>query len=42
VMGVVSALSVQRSQRGDALFLKMTQGACAQALDHDSFALWQN
>jgi hypothetical protein len=42
LMGVVSALSVQRSLRGDALFLKMTQGACAQALDHDSFALWQD
>jgi aminoglycoside phosphotransferase (APT) family kinase protein len=38
--GVVSALSVQRSERGDALFLKMTRGACAQALDHDSFSYW--
>lgn len=42
MMGVVSALSVQRSERGDALFLKMTRGACAQALDHDSFAYWQD
>ena len=40
MMGVVSALSVQRSERGDALFLKMTRGACAQALDHDSFSYW--
>lgn len=40
VMGVVSALSVQRSERGDALFLKMTRGACAQALDHNSFRFW--
>jgi aminoglycoside phosphotransferase (APT) family kinase protein len=39
-MGVVSALSVQRSERGDALFLKMTRGACAQVLDHNSFAFW--
>ncbi|WLA51832.1 phosphotransferase [Bradyrhizobium elkanii] len=42
MMGVVSALSVQRSARGDALFLKMTRGACAQALDHDSFSYWQD
>jgi aminoglycoside phosphotransferase (APT) family kinase protein len=42
MMGVVSALSVQRSERGDALFLKMTRGACAQALDHDSFSYWQD
>ena len=41
-MGVVSALSVQRSERGDALFLKMTRGACAQVLDHNSFAFWLN
>ena len=38
MMGVFSALSVERTERGDALFLKMTRGACAQALDHDSFA----
>lgn len=41
-MGVVSALSVQRSERGDALFLKMTRGACAQVLDHNSFAFWED
>jgi hypothetical protein len=41
MMGVFSALSVERTERGDALFLKMTRGACAQALDHDSFAFWE-
>jgi hypothetical protein len=40
LMGVFSALSVERTERGDALFLKMTRGACAQALDHGSFDLW--
>lgn len=40
LMGVFSALSVERTERGDALFLKMTRGACAQAADHDSFARW--
>jgi hypothetical protein len=41
LMGVFSALSVQRTERGDALFLKMTRGACEQALHHHSFDLWQ-
>jgi aminoglycoside phosphotransferase (APT) family kinase protein len=41
LMGVFSALSVERTERGDALFLKMTRGACQQALDHQSFELWQ-
>ena len=41
LMGVFSALSVERTERGDALFLKMTRGACEQALDHQSFDLWQ-
>jgi Ecdysteroid kinase-like family len=40
LMGVFSALSVERTERGDALFLKMTRGACEQALDHQSFELW--
>ncbi len=40
LMGVFSALSVERTDRGDALFLKMTRSACQQAADHDSFALW--
>jgi aminoglycoside phosphotransferase (APT) family kinase protein len=41
LMGVFSALSVARTVRGDALFLKMTRGACEQAFDHQSFELWQ-
>ncbi|KAB7646424.1 aminoglycoside phosphotransferase family protein [Polymorphobacter fuscus] len=40
LMGVFSALSVERTPRADALFLKMTQGACEQAADHDSFGYW--
>jgi hypothetical protein len=41
LMGVFSVHSVARTERGDALFLKMTRGACEQALDHQSFRLWQ-
>lgn len=40
MMGVFSAMAVERTDRGDALFLKMTCGACAQALDHGAFELW--
>ena len=40
LMGVFSALSVERTERGDALFLKMTRGACEQALDLDTFSFW--
>jgi hypothetical protein len=40
LMGVFSALSVERTERGDALFLKMTRGACEQAADLGSFAFW--
>ncbi len=40
LMGVFSALSVERTERGDALFLKMTRGACSQALDHRTFDFW--
>lgn len=39
-MGVFSAMVVERTERGDALFLTMTRGACAQALDLDTFDLW--
>ena len=39
-MGVFSALSVERTERGDALFLKMTRGGCAQAADLDTFSFW--
>ena len=41
LMGVFSALAVERTERGDALFLKMTRGACQQAADHDSFGFWE-
>ncbi len=40
LMGVFSALSVERTDRADALFLKMTRGACQQAADHRSFDFW--
>jgi len=42
LMGVFSALAVERTDRGDALFLKMTRGACAQALDNNSFDFWED
>jgi hypothetical protein len=41
MMGVFSALSVERTDRGDQLFLKMARGACIQAIDHNSFAFWE-
>ncbi len=41
LMGVFSSMSVERTERGDALFLKMTRGACAQALDLGSFGFWE-
>lgn len=40
LMGVFSALSVERTPRADALFLRMTRGACEQAAEHDSFGFW--
>lgn len=40
LMGVFSAMAVERTERGDALFLKMTRGGCLQALDHKTFDLW--
>ncbi len=41
LMGVFSSMSVERTPRGDALFLKMTRGACAQALELGSFGFWE-
>ena len=41
LMGVFSALSVERTERGDALFLKMTRGACEQALDLQTLSFWE-
>ena len=40
LMGVFSAMAVERTDRGDALFLKMTRGGCLQALDHGTFEMW--
>ncbi len=40
IMGVISAISVEQTARGDALFVKMIQGACGQALDHQTLKLW--
>jgi len=40
LMGVFSAMAVERTERGDALFLTMTRGACLQALDHQTYSLW--
>lgn len=40
LMGVFSAMAVERTERGDALFLKMTRGGCLQALDHKTFDVW--
>ena len=40
LMGVFSAMAVERTERGDALFLKMTRGGCLQALDHGTFEVW--
>ncbi|HEY2658693.1 MAG TPA: phosphotransferase [Caulobacteraceae bacterium] len=39
-MGVFSAIAVERTKRGDALFLAMTRGACAQCLDHGAYGFW--
>jgi hypothetical protein len=33
---VFSAAFVERTARGDAMFLDMARGACQLALDHDS------
>lgn len=40
MLGVFSAMVVERTERGDALFLAMTRGGCLQALDNDTFSFW--
>lgn len=40
LLGVFSAMVVERTERGDALFLAMTRGGCLQALDNDTFSFW--
>jgi hypothetical protein len=42
LMGVFSAMQVERTERGDRLFLKMARGACAQAADLDTFSFWRD
>lgn len=38
--GLFSAMVVERTERGDALFLKMVRGGGFQALDHKTFDFW--
>lgn len=38
--GLFSAMVVERTERGDALFLKMVRGGALQALDHKTFDFW--
>jgi hypothetical protein len=40
MLGVFSAMVVERTERGDALFLAMTRGGCLQALDNGTFDFW--
>ncbi len=40
MLGVFSAMVVERTERGDALFLTMTRGGCLQALDNKTFDFW--
>jgi hypothetical protein len=40
-MGVFSAMVVERTPRGDEMFLTMTRGACDQVLDHGSYDYWR-
>ncbi|MDB5432160.1 MAG: hypothetical protein JWP35_3276 [Caulobacter sp.] len=38
--GLFSAMVVERTERGDALFLKMVRGGGLQALEHKTFDFW--
>jgi hypothetical protein len=40
-MAVFSAMVVERTPRGDQMFMTMARGACAQALDHDAYGFWR-
>ncbi|CAN5300944.1 hypothetical protein BH10PSE12_BH10PSE12_23290 [soil metagenome] len=40
LVGVYSFLVVPRSERGDAVFLRMARDSCIQAMDHQTFELW--
>jgi hypothetical protein len=39
-MAVFSAMVVERTPRGDQMFMTMARGACAQVLDHGAFSFW--
>lgn len=39
-MAVFSAIAVERTARGDEMFMTMARGGCAQVLDHDTYAFW--
>lgn len=40
-MAVFSAIAVERTERGDAMFMTMARGGCAQALEHGTYGLWR-
>lgn len=40
-MAVFSSIVVERTPRGDQMFMAMARGACAQALEHQAFAFWR-
>ena len=39
-MAVFAAIAVERTDRGDAMFMAMARGACAQVLDHKTYDFW--
>lgn len=40
-MAVFSSIAVERTERGDKMFMAMARGACAQALDHGTYGFWR-
>jgi hypothetical protein len=40
-MAVFSAIAVERTARGDQMFMAMARGACAQVLDHGAYDFWR-
>jgi hypothetical protein len=39
-MAVFSAIAVERTPRGDQMFMAMARGGCAQVLDHGAYGFW--
>ena len=39
-MAVFSSIAVERTERGDKMFMAMARGACAQALEHGTYGFW--